>query len=156
MTARLDVLRRGDAGSAIVEFCFLAVLLMVPLTYIVLTAFRVQSAAYAVSSATREAGRAFLLSPGSGEGAYSDALAAARIAAADHGLELGAGDLSLSCSPDPACPLVAGQRVEVRVGLQVPLPLVPRVFDGRLPASVAVAGEHVESVDRFRADAVPP
>jgi Flp pilus assembly protein TadG len=51
-----------DSGNAIVEFVYLAVLLMVPLVYLLLTIFRVQGAAYALSSATREAGRVYVLS----------------------------------------------------------------------------------------------
>ena len=51
------LLRNDDGGNAIIEFVYLAVLLMVPLVYVLLTVFRVQGAAYAVSSAAREAGR---------------------------------------------------------------------------------------------------
>ena len=60
------MLRRTDAaeaGTAIVEFVLLAVLLMVPMVYIVLVAFRLQSTAYALAAATREAGRAFVTAP---------------------------------------------------------------------------------------------
>ena len=54
----------GDAesGNAIVEFVYLAVLLMVPLVYVLITVFRVQAASYAVSSAAREAGRVYATS----------------------------------------------------------------------------------------------
>ena len=51
---------RGDDGNAIVEFVYLAVLLMVPLVYVLLTVFQVQRAAFAASSAAREAGRVFV------------------------------------------------------------------------------------------------
>jgi hypothetical protein len=141
---------RDDVGGAIVEFCWLAVLLLVPLTYVVLTVFEVQKAAYAASSATREAGRAFV-SSASAEAAYADALVAARIAAADHGLDLGPDEVVIACSPDPGCPPTADQRIEVRVGLSVPLPLVPRLLHGAVPAWVAVSGRHVETVDRYGA-----
>ena len=50
----------GEAGSAIVEFVFLAVLMMVPLFFLVMMLARLQSGAYAVSAASREAGRAFV------------------------------------------------------------------------------------------------
>ena len=90
---------RGDDGNAIVEFVYLAILMMVPLTYLLLTVFRVQGATYAVSSATREAGRVFVTS------ASSDADARATIAAslvmADSGLELDDGQLSIVCSTRP-------------------------------------------------------
>lgn len=146
---------RGDRGSAIVEFCYLALLLMVPLAYAMLTVFQLQKAAFAVSSASREAGRAFVTAsdPGSGYGA---ALAAARIAASDHRLSLGADAVSIGCFPDPGCSLTPGQRVEARVDVQVPLPLVPRVLAGAVPASVAVSGRHVETVDQYRATPYVP
>lgn len=155
---RLAAPRRepADRGSAIVEFSFLALLLLVPMAYLVLTVFRVQAAAYAATGATREAGRAFVTSTAAapqGVGAtYDDALAAAALAAGDHGVELRGSDLRIECAPDPACPLVPGQRVEVSVELRVPLPLIPRWGGDRLPASVAVSARHVETVDRFRSD----
>lgn len=147
LLVRLRPLGR-DGGSAIVEFCYLALLLMIPLAYAVLTVFRLQAASYAVTAATREAGRAFVLAHGGDPQAA--AFAGARLAAGDHGLELTPAQLTLDCRPDPACPLTPGQRVEVRVAVQVPLPLVPPVLGGVVPASVAVTGHHVETVDRFR------
>ena len=52
----------ATSGNAIVEFVYLAVLMMVPLVYILITVFRVQAASYAVSSAAREAGRVYATS----------------------------------------------------------------------------------------------
>ena len=69
------------------EFVYLAILLMVPLVYVLLTVFRVQGAAYAVSSAAREAGRVYATSE-SPDDAYERAFAAASIVMADSGLEL--------------------------------------------------------------------
>lgn len=140
---------RDDMGSAIVEFSYLALLLLVPLAYGILTLFELQKAAYAVTSASREAGRAFVTSAGTTDG-YGNAYAAAGVAAADHRLRLGPDAVHVACSPDPSCLLAPGQRVEVNVRLQIRLPLVPRVLDGVFPATVAVSGRHVESVDRYR------
>ncbi len=78
---------RDDDGNAIIEFVYLAILLMVPLVYVLLTVFRVQGAAYAVSSAAREAGRVYATSE-SPDDAYERAFAAASIVMADSGLEL--------------------------------------------------------------------
>ncbi|NUR09441.1 MAG: hypothetical protein HOQ45_20855, partial [Nocardioidaceae bacterium] len=55
--------RRDQRGTALVEVTWLAVLLLVPLLYVVLAVFEVQRAAYAVSAATRAAGRAYTLAP---------------------------------------------------------------------------------------------
>jgi len=49
----------GDDGNAMLEFTYLAVLLMVPLIYILTTTFQVQRAAFGVTEAARQAGRAY-------------------------------------------------------------------------------------------------
>ena len=54
---------RNESGTAIVEFVWLAILLIVPMLYIVLAAFDTQRAAYAASAAARSAGRAFVTAP---------------------------------------------------------------------------------------------
>ena len=141
--------RCGEAGNALVEFSFLAVLLMVPLAYLVIAAFTVQKAAFAVTAAAREAGRAYT-------GAESDsagrarAEAAASLALGDHGLELPSGAPDISCGGPGNC-LAPGTVVLVRIDMTVALPGLPAVLDGAVPASVAVRGRHREVVDTFRA-----
>jgi hypothetical protein len=140
--------RRGesDDGNAIVEFVYLAVLLMVPLVYVLLTVFRVQGAAYAVSSAAREAGWVYTTSD-SLDDAGDRAFAAASIVMRDSNLPLSARDLRISCSSDPC--LAPGSRVDVVIDYELSLPLLPRIFD-RAPATVRVSSRHLEVVDRFR------
>ena len=67
---------RGEDGSAIVEFVVLGVLMMVPLVYLVMSVGRVQAGSYAVTTAAREAGRAFVTAEG-GDDAAGRAHAAA-------------------------------------------------------------------------------
>ncbi len=55
--------RRRDGGAATVEFVWLTVLLLVPLVYVLLSVFEAQRAAFAVSSASQAAGRAFVRAP---------------------------------------------------------------------------------------------
>jgi hypothetical protein len=131
-----------------VEFVYLAVLLMVPLTYVLLTVFRVQAAAYAVSSAAREAGRVYATSGSTAE-AGERAFTAAGLVMRDSSLRLAERDLQISC-PQSRC-LAAGTEVRVVITYDVALPLLPRLFDGQAPATVRVTGHHVELVDRFRA-----
>jgi hypothetical protein len=119
---------------------------MVPLVYLLLTVFRVQAASYAVSSATREAGRVFVTSASS-DGAAARAYTAASIVMGDSGLRLAARDLRITCSADPC--LTPGARVDVSIGYDVALPLLPK-FLGRMPAHVHVTGRHLEVVDRYR------
>jgi Flp pilus assembly protein TadG len=137
----------ADDGNAIVEFVYLAILLLVPLTYLLLTVFRVQAASYAVSGATREAGRVFVTTT-SADDADARAATGASIVLADSGLELDETELRISCSAHPC--LTPGGTVEVSIGYDVGLPFLPRFLDGALPASVHVQGRHLEVVDRYR------
>jgi hypothetical protein len=136
----------SDEGNAIVEFVYLAILMMVPLAYLLLTVFRVQGATYAVSSASREAGRVFVTSASSD--ADARATTAASIVMADSGLDLDANQLLIRCSTHPC--LTPGANVEVTLGYDVDLPFLPRFLDDLLPASIHVEGRHLEVVDRFR------
>jgi Flp pilus assembly protein TadG len=136
---------RDDDGSASVEFVFLGILLLVPLVYVIVAIAAVQGAAYGVSGASRAAGRAFVQAPSDAD-ARARAFAAARVALADHGIELHPEDLDISCSAQPC--RTPGATVTVEIDLDIALPLVPEVF-GTIPASVAVRGRHVEVVDRF-------
>ena len=145
---RVARVRPDDRGNAIVEFVYLAILLMVPLVYVLLTVFHVQRAAFAASSAAREAGRVFVTS--TDEAVAEDrANTSARIVLRDSGLTLAPGDLRITCSSSPC--LEPGSRVEVVVTHRVTLPLLPDVFGDRGPASVTVSSEHLEVVDRYRA-----
>jgi hypothetical protein len=120
---------------------------MVPLVYVLLTVFTVQRAAYAASSAAREAGRVYVTSESLSE-AGPRAFTAASIVMRDSNLALNASDLRIRCSSEPC--LTPGSRVDVVVAYDVSLPLLPRILDGRAPATVRVTSRHLEVVDRFR------
>ncbi|MDX6285720.1 MAG: hypothetical protein QOG53_1205 [Frankiales bacterium] len=135
---------RGDDGNAMIEFAYLGVLLLVPLVYVLLTALQVQRSAYAVTAATREAGRVFV-AHGANEAAYDDAFAAARIAMRDQGLDLEPGQLVITCQFSNCA--TAGATVHVRIDRSVPLPLVPAF--GQSSPSIAVHGRHDAVVDCF-------
>lgn len=142
-----------EHGNAIVEFCFLAMLLMVPLTYVVIAVLDVQDAAFAVTTAAREAGRAFATAA-TGEDPGARAALAARMAFDDHHLTLDPSALEVvrserprTCAPGTVeCPPV--RSVTVRLSYQVSLPFLPTVL-GRDVAGVRVRSEHVEVLDRF-------
>jgi Flp pilus assembly protein TadG len=142
-----EIRSRPDRGSAIVEFCFLALLLMVPLVYVVLAVFRVQAEAYGITAAAREAGRAFVTTDESVL-AMDRARVAASVAAADHGVELPPDALTISCSAQPC--LTAGGRVYIAIDASVPLPFLPPVLGDRAAASIAVRARHTEVVDTYR------
>ena len=134
----------GEDGNAMVEFCYLAVLLMVPLVYVLLTVFQVQRAAFGVTEAARQAGRAYVTAEDAGSGRVR-ARAAADLALRDQGLTL-----CPSCLTPPSGALVPGGSVSVRVEHRVVLPLVGGLFGGAVPPSIPVTASHVEVVDRFR------
>ena len=145
MTARLGG-PHDERGSAVVEFVVLAVLMLIPLVYLVMMLARVQAGSYAVGQASREAGRAYVTA-GAEQDAVVRAEAAARIAFLDHSFE-DAGRLTIACDGTP-CLRPDGQ-VETTAIVRVPLPLVPAFVRDVVPLSVPVSASHLSTVDRFR------
>jgi hypothetical protein len=135
-----------ERGSAVVEFVALGVLLLVPLVYLVLMLARVQAGTFAVSQASREAGRAFVTAD-SGEHPVARARAAARVSFEDHDFD-DTGHLSIRCEATPC--LRPDARVRTTATVSVPLPLVPAFVRGAVPLTVPVSATHVSTVDRFR------
>jgi hypothetical protein len=136
---------RCDEGRAILEFIFLGILLLLPLTYLVLTAARLQAASFSASLAGREAGRAFVTAPNDDEG-YTRARAAAALAFSDFSFEQGS-QVSVSCDGSPC--LRPDGAVTSTASIAVQLPLVPDFIAAHVPASVTITSTHVASVDRF-------
>ncbi len=146
MTAAARPSVRGDDGAAIVEFCYLGLLLLIPLVYAMITVFSAQAAAYAVTSAAREAGRAVSVAPDATD-LEDRAFEAARIAAKNHGFELPDGSVDIACVPSP-CSSGPDVRVDIRVQLQVPLPGVPGLA-GESLASWKAIGLHSQQLPRY-------
>lgn len=136
----------GERGSALVEFVFLAVLMLVPLIYLVMVLARLQAGSYAASAAVREAGRAYVTAQRQ-QDAGPRADAAARIAFEDQGFA-GDGVLGMSCDGDPC--LRPDGRITMQATVTVPLPLVPAFARDVVPLEVPVSASHVAVVDRFR------
>ncbi len=137
---------REEQGSAVVEFVVLAVVMLIPLVYLVMMLARVQAGSYAVGQASREAGRAYVTA-GAAEEASGRAEAAARIAFMDHSFA-DAGRLTIACDGVPC--LRADGQVETTATVRVPLPLVPAFVRDVVPLSVPVSASHLSTVDRFR------
>lgn len=134
----------GDDGNALIEFPFLGVLLLLPLAYVILAALTVQKAAFAVTAATREAGRAFVTTVTGDPTARAEA--AARLAMRDQGLDLPSGALRIDC--DGQC-ATSGTTVRVSLDYVAGLPFVPHLLGGS-HAGVAVHARHAEVVDTYR------
>ena len=140
---------RDDDGTALVEFTYLAVLLMVPVVYVLLTVLQVQSAAFGVTEAARQAGRAYVQAATTAE-ARARAATATELALADQGIE-DAPPPVVSCDPLPVsrC-LEPGTRVEVTVSYDVPLRVLGALFVGTQGPTIPVSATHVQVVDRAR------
>jgi Flp pilus assembly protein TadG len=139
---------RGERGTAIVEFVWLAILLLVPLLYIVLAVFDTQRAAYAASAAARSASRAFVTSPDQATG-FARAEAAARLAFGDQGIDAADFTLTVTCRPDPRRCLTPGSVVSAEVRSAADLPLMPSALGGSTPR-IAVAAVHRSPYGTFR------
>jgi Flp pilus assembly protein TadG len=140
---------RGDDGNALVEFTYLAVLLMVPLVYVLVTVFQVQRAAFGVTEAARQAGRAYVTAD-NGAQAAARAQAAADLAMRDQIPGSQAADVAVAAPQG----LQPGGTVTVRVRHDVTLPILGGLF-GRVEPTIPVRATHVEVVDRFREAPTP-
>jgi Flp pilus assembly protein TadG len=144
-------LRGDDGGSAIVEFVFVAVVVMVPLVYLIAAVATVQRTTLAVTQAARDAGRAFATSNSDAE-ARLRVDAAVRLALADQGLPDDAVvrfvASGASCGDPAITPRLApGAEFTVCVTRRVQLPAVPTVLTGR---GIRTVGVYVIHVDDFR------
>ncbi|RKS72680.1 hypothetical protein CLV35_2929 [Motilibacter peucedani] len=131
-----------DGGSALIETVFLAVLLLVPLTWVMLAAFSAQNASYAAAAAAREGSRAYVTTQGD-----ADAAAEARARAAAH---LVMTDFDASSSRERIAvsgSLAPGSFVTVTVRTRVPLPFLPGFLSH---AAVPVRAQALAVVDEYR------
>ena len=133
----------GDDGNAVVEFSTLAVLLMVPLVYVLLSVFEVQRASFGVTEAARQAGRAYATADDPVQG-RARAAAAASLAMRDQGLGCD------GCLTGLDGTLEADARVTATVEHVVRLPLLGSALGGGRRGGIPVDATHVEVVDRFR------
>ena len=138
--------RPGDAGSAIVEFLGVALILLVPVVYLALVLGRLQAATFAVDGAAREAVRAVTTAEDAAS-AGERATAAVDLALGDQGFD---GDLAdtLTIECDGPC-LAPGTAVTARVEVAVPLPGVPGWLQGVVPLEVPVSAAATGVVDTY-------
>jgi Flp pilus assembly protein TadG len=137
--------RRGDDGTATVEFVLVALLLLVPLAYVLVAALDVQRAAYAVSQAARTGARAFVTAPSTAVG-RERARRAAVLALADQGVPAGGLRVELHCSAQPCLTPAASVRVVVRAVAR--LPFAPEIL-GHPVAALPVSAEQELAVEPY-------
>jgi Flp pilus assembly protein TadG len=149
LRARLAV-GEDEGGSAIVEFVFIALVVFLPLVYIVAGFSAVQRGVFASTEAAREAGRALGTAPDPVTG-QARAEAAVRIAVEDQSVQ--ATDVVLAYAPvgagceaagsyQPA--LTPGEEFTVCVTVTVRVPLLPEFIDAN-----TATGEFVVERDRY-------
>ncbi len=141
----------GDqSGSALVEFVFIAVVVFVPLIYIVAGFSAVQRGVFASTAAAREAGRALGTAPDPATG-QARAERAAQLAVEDQSVD--ATDVRLAYAPAGAgCgaagsytpTLTPGEEFSVCVTVTVRIPLLPEFVDAN-----TATGQFVVERDRY-------
>lgn len=142
-----------DAGRATIEVVFLAVLLLIPTVYILISVFRVQAATFAVTQAARDAGR-LLDAADTIDIGLARAREAAAVALTDQsvppdGLTIRFASPGADCHggvPTPP-PMAAGTMVDVCVTAVLSLPGVPSVLTG---SRNTVTGMFTLHVGEFR------
>jgi hypothetical protein len=136
------VSRRGDPGSATVELVWLALLLLVPLIWLVISVFDVQRGSFGVAAAARAAGRAFALAPDDASGRQRAELVA-RQALADQGLGDAPLRLSVTCTPYPSNCHDGTSVITVHVRTSVVLRMLPDVLGSGQPTFALFATQTV-------------
>jgi hypothetical protein len=140
----------GERGAAIIEFCYLGILFLVPIVYIMITVFDVQRAAYATTAAAREASRAYTLGSSPGD-ATSRARAAFESAMSDQGIPPSDADLNVVCDPGPC--LAPGSMAVATVQYNVKIPGAPVALGGRDAFTIPTTSTHTTPYGEFRESA---
>jgi Flp pilus assembly protein TadG len=141
---------REESGSALVEFVFIALVVFVPLVYLVAGFSAVQRGVFASTEAARDAGRAIGTAPDLDSG-LAQAERAAQLAVEDQSVD--ATDVRIEYAPDGAScdaagsytpTLTPGERFSVCVTVTVRIPLLPEFIDAN-----TATGQFVVERDRY-------
>jgi Flp pilus assembly protein TadG len=141
---------RDERGSALVEFVFIALVVFVPLVYIVAGFSAVQRGVFASTAAAREAGRAIGTAPDAESGRVR-AERAAQLAVEDQSVQ--ATDVRVAYAPAGASceaaggytpTLAPGEEFSVCVTVTVRIPLLPEFIDAN-----TATGQFVVERDRY-------
>ena len=140
----------GERGSALVEFVFIALVVFVPLVYIVAGFSAVQRGVFGSTAAAREAGRAIGTAPDVATG-LARAERAAQLAVEDQSVD--ATDVRVNyVGPDVDCEagggysptLTPGEEFSVCVTVTVRIPFLPEFVDAN-----TATGRFVVERDRY-------
>ena len=127
---------------------WLGVLLIIPMLWIVMSVFEVQRGTFGVSAAARAAARAYALAPDDVTGEVR-AVAAARQALADQGLDTAPLEVRIECRPYPTNCHSGTSVITVRIATSVQLPLLPAVLGSQAP-TFALDSTHTVPIGRYQ------
>ncbi len=139
----------SESGRAIVEVIFLAVLMLIPVTYILINLLRLQAATLAVTQAARDAGRAIDTAPTIGDGlTRAQQIAAIDLAdqrIPDNGLTIQFTAPGTDCTPaNTITPtLDPGAVYDICVTAIITLPGVPTIVTGTNNTITGVYTVHI-------------
>jgi hypothetical protein len=135
-----------ERGSAVVEFTFLSLLLMVPVVYFIVTIGQIQGASFAAVGAADQAAKVYVMQKDSSQGRVA-AEQAALLTVADYGHSAQRATVEVECDRNDC--LSAGTAVTITVKLKVPLPMLP--FGDSLGLDAAhLNASATQIVGRFR------
>lgn len=129
-----------DSGTAVIEFIFGSIVLLIPVIYLMLAMSQLQAASYATSSAAVSASR---ITARDAEPSEARAREVAMMHFTDFGLAEVPVTISYSCSG--ACG-EAGSLVTARVETKVPLPGLPLIFGSSNTPHITVRAAHTDVV----------
>ncbi len=131
-----------ERGSALVEFFWLALLLMIPLVYLILTFAAMQRSAFAATQAAQQAARAYAVA-GSDSVGQARATLAAGLAMRDQDVDWNA-ERVIACG---TCTYAPGSSYTATVSVHVPLPLLPSWLCGHLCTNgITVSAHHTTAL----------
>jgi hypothetical protein len=149
LDAALPDASESDAGRALIEVVFLAVLILIPTVYILATVVRIQAATFAVAQGARDAGRVMDSAPSVDVG-VARANEIARLALTDQrvsadGMNLRFVRPGTDCVTAPEIPpsLKRGDVYDICVVAVVSFPGVPTVVTGTQNTVTGVFTLHV-------------
>lgn len=146
----------NDAGAAVVEFIGVSVVLLIPVTYLIITLSIIQAGSFAAESAARDAARSAVVTGVAAveSGAtIAQATALARgtatdsvvLVAEDFGFEREDTSVEMLCSSTPC--FQPGSAVSVHVTVVVTAPGVPSWITQIAPMSITVSSHARSPVD---------
>lgn len=137
---------RGEQGSATVEFLMLSLVLLIPVVYLMLYLSQIQAAAFATVAAADQAAKV-IVSGTEGESA-GQAQSTVLLTLADYGIPSDTVTVDVRCSMGDCSIREPAEVVEVRVDVDVPVPLVPAAWAASL-SPVQVGSQARQMVPRF-------